>query len=117
MRDDINTAKALSYLYGIFKSAKDKIANNDSSVVDTLNTVVKTYSLIGLFKAVPAEFVAYVENKQVGDIPQQIKEKANARWQAKKSRDFATADALRNELLTLGYEIKDTKDGYEILKK
>ena len=55
--------------------------------------------------------------EEENDIPNQIKEKAEARWQAKKNRDFATADALRNEILSLGWEIKDNKDGYEIIKK
>ena len=51
------------------------------------------------------------------EIPDNIKAKAEARWLAKQNRDFATADALRNEISSLGYEIKDAKDGYEILKK
>lgn len=117
MRDDLNTAKALSYLFNIFKTAKEKIANNDKSVLATLGTVVKTYSLLGLFKTNPTEFVEYVESKTTGEIPEQIQQKAQARWQAKKNKDFATADALRNELSDLGYEIKDTKDGYEVIKK
>ena len=117
MRDDLNTAKALSYLHGIFKTAKEQITNGDREVLKTLNTVVKTYSLIGIFKTDANDFINYVESKQKDDVPSEVKEKAEARWQAKKNRDFATADTLRAEISSLGYEIKDTKDGYEILKK
>ena len=117
MRDDLNTAKALSYLHGIFKTAKEQITNGDREVLKTLNTVVKTYSLIGIFKTDANAFINYVESKQKDDVPSEVKEKAEARWQAKKNRDFATADTLRAEISSLGYEIKDTKDGYEILKK
>jgi cysteinyl-tRNA synthetase len=33
---------------------------------------------------------------------------------ARKEKDYATADAIRNELASLGYVVKNTKDGYEI---
>lgn len=50
------------------------------------------------------------------DIPEDIKELAEKRWNAKKSKDWATADALRNEIISKGYQLLDTKDGYEIKK-
>lgn len=50
------------------------------------------------------------------DIPEDIKELAEKRWNAKKSKDWATADALRNEIISKGYQLLDTKNGYEIKK-
>ena len=35
------------------------------------------------------------------------------RMDAKKNKDWATSDKIRNELTALGFEIKDTKDGFE----
>ncbi len=115
MRDDLNTALALSYLFNIFKVAKEKIANNDLSVLATLNSVVKTYNLLGLFKADPEDFLKSVEKEE--EIPAEVKEKCEARWNAKKNKDFALADALRQEISALGYEVKDAREGYQILKK
>ena len=46
-----------------------------------------------------------------------IIEKAEKMQQARKEKDYATADAIRNELALLGYIVKNTKDGYEIEKK
>ncbi len=117
MRDDLNTAKAISYLFGIFKTAKEKVAKKDASVIATLNGVVKTYNLLGLFKSEPKEYIAFVENKASSDVPAKVKELCEKRWQAKKDRDFALADSLRAEISELGYEVKDTREGYEILKK
>jgi cysteinyl-tRNA synthetase len=37
----------------------------------------------------------------------------NMRLDAKKNKDWATSDKIRNELTALGFEIKDTKDGFE----
>jgi len=41
----------------------------------------------------------------------------NLRIEAKKKKDFETADQIRNKLQDLGFEIKDTKDGFEWKKK
>ena len=35
------------------------------------------------------------------------------RKQAKANKDWATSDKIRNELAALGFNVKDTKDGYE----
>jgi len=37
----------------------------------------------------------------------------NIRLDAKNNKDWATSDKIRNELTALGFEIKDTKDGFE----
>ena len=34
------------------------------------------------------------------------------RQQAKANKDWATSDKIRNELTALGFEVKDTKDGF-----
>lgn len=117
MRDDLNTAKALSLLFGIFKTAKEKISNKDKTVLATLNSVVETYSLLGLFTEDPNKFVSYVLSKQSSNIPEEITNLAKERWQAKKDRDFSKADELREKISNLGYEVKDTREGFEIIKK
>ena len=51
------------------------------------------------------------------EIPAEILEKAENRWQAKLNRDWEVADTLRAELLNLGYEILDSKTEYKVVKK
>lgn len=117
MRDDLNTAKAISYLFGIFKTAKEKISEGDKSVLALLNSVVNTYRLLGLFKANPDDFVSYVKEKSQVEIPAEVQKKAEERWLAKKNKDFALADKLRDEISELGFVVKDTREGFQILKK
>ena len=117
MRDDLNTAKAISYLFGIFKTAKEKISEGDKSVLALLNSVVNTYRLLGLFKANPDDFVSYVKEKSQVEIPPEVQKKAEKRWLAKKNKDFALADKLRDEISELGFVVKDTREGFQILKK
>ena len=50
------------------------------------------------------------------DIPNEIKDLAEKRWQAKKEKNFALSDSLRDEIQNKGYLVKDTRDGYEITK-
>lgn len=116
MRDDFNTAKALSYLFGIFKTIKEKIQNNDSSAIATVNSVVKTYSLLGLFKEDPKIFIEKFSTNN--SIPKDIFSLAEERKQARLNKDYATSDLLRDKILTLGYTILDKPHNeYEISKQ
>jgi cysteinyl-tRNA synthetase len=51
------------------------------------------------------------------EIPAEIADLAERRWLAKNAKDWPTADSLRKELESLGWLIKDNKDGYQILPK
>lgn len=96
INDDLNMPKAIACVQKMLKESRSQ---------DVYVCLMKFNDVLGL-------------NFEEDDIiPENIKEKAEQRWNAKKNRDFATADALRNEILDLGYEIKDTKDGYEIAKR
>ncbi len=117
MDDDFNTALALSDLFGIFKGISAKIAAGDKTAADDCAQVAKTYSLLGLFRKNPADYLAEVAAKNAVEIPEDVKALAEERWNAKKSRNWARADELRAELDKMGYAVKDSKDGYEITKK
>lgn len=117
MDDDFNTALALSDLFGIFKGISAKIVAGDKTAADDCAQVVKTYSILGLFKKNPADYLAEVAAKNAVEIPEEVKALAEERWNAKKSKNWTRADELRAELDKLGYAVKDGKDGYEITKK
>lgn len=119
MDDDFNTALALSYLYGYFKNISRKLAAGDASCADDVAQIRKTYSLLGLFKKDADKYLAEVAEKSGGEepVPEEVKTLAERRWQAKKDRNWAEADALRAQLDGLGYAVKDSKDGYEVIKK
>jgi cysteinyl-tRNA synthetase len=112
MDDDFNTALALSNLYGYFKKAKSLIAQGDALAGAMLAQIKKTYSLLGLFKK---EIKA--GEKPTEDIPAEIIAIAEERKLARQNKNWAESDRLRDEIFSLGYEIKDSKDGYTIIKK
>ncbi|MDE6597728.1 MAG: cysteine--tRNA ligase [Clostridia bacterium] len=117
MSDDFNTALALSDLFGLFKEISRKCAADDSSAADDVYQIRKTYSLLGLFKKDAKAYLEKYAQKADAEIPQNIKELAEKRWQAKQSKNWAEADKLRAELDSLGYVVKDSKDGYTIINK
>lgn len=48
-------------------------------------------------------------------VPDAIIALAKARWDAKQARDWQTSDRLRKELTDAGWQVKDKKEGYDIL--
>lgn len=117
MDDDFNTALALSLLFGYFKAAKAKIAANDLSAGADLNQIKNTYSLLGLFKSDADEFLNGVKAKSESEIPAEVIAIAEERLNFRKEKNWAKSDELRDKISALGYEIKDSKDGYTINKK
>ena len=117
MDDDFNTALALSNLFGYFKDMKKCL--NAGELFTALAYAVqirKTYSLLGLFKKNAGEYVAWYEQKNSSSIPEEVVKIANERFEARKNKDWAKSDELRNKLAELGYLVKDSKDGYELTK-
>ena len=69
---------------------------------------------VGLLQASPAEYAARTRKRRLGLrglAEGDVAKKVSARADAKAARDFATADALRAELTSLGVELTDRPDG------
>ena len=99
MGSDINTSQALTVLYDVLKA-------------DT-NDATKR-ALIEDFDQVLSLGLLAEEEGETGADPELvawIAEKIAERKAAKKEKDFAKADAIRQELLDKGIEVKDTREG------
>ena len=101
--NDLNTSMAITLLYDVLKA--DTNAATKLAIVDSFDRVL-SLDLIGHALAddsadIDPEFEAYIK----GAIAK--------RAEAKKAKDYATADAIRNELLSKGVEIKDTREGVQ----
>lgn len=113
MSDDFNMAVAIANLFKYFKVIKQNLTTNPQQSIHDANAIRYSYSLLGLFKKTPDEFLAKIE----ADIPADVKKLADDRLDAKRAKNYALADELRAKIEDLGYEIQDRKDGYEIIKK
>ena len=116
MNDDFNTARAIGNLFKYFKVVNQKLKANDDSALADIKAIKEAYSILGLFVNDSTEVISYVENKNKADIPQEVVSLAEARKEAKQNKDYAKADELRAQITSLGYVVKDSKDGYTIEK-
>ncbi len=113
MSDDFNTALALSDLFGYFKEAGKLLSAGDSRARKITNQIRKTYSLLGLFKRDADD---YAEKYAKEEIPAEVVAVAEERKQARADKNWAKSDELREKLKSLGFAVKDGKDGYELTK-
>ncbi len=113
MSDDFNTALALSNLFGYAKEIRKTAAENAGLATALVRQIQKTYSLLGVFVREPKEYAALFA---VEEIPEEVKAVAEERFLARQNKDWAKSDELREKLTALGYAVKDSKTGYELIK-
>ena len=99
--NDVNTAMGLTLLYDVLK--EDLNGATKRAIIDDYDYVLS----LDLLKEPENEAAADVDPELVKYIEAKIEE----RKAAKKEKDFAKADAIRDELLSKGITIKDTREG------
>ena len=107
MDNDLNTSMAITALFNVLKAeinAKTKLA------------LIKEFD-----RVLSLDLIEQAENlknsSQEEEIPAEVLEIAQQRQEARKAKDFATADALREKILQMGYVIEETRQGTKISKK
>ena len=122
MDDDFNSAAALSNLHGIFKYAnnimktakKGNRVNTEITLVKILDSLHEAYGVIGMLGQNPEEFISEMKMKYLRGLEIDeaiIESKISERTEAKKSKNFELADAIRAELDSKGIILMDTVDG------
>jgi len=99
INDDLDTPKALVLLWDLIKDEKVSSADKKATVLDF-------DKVLGLG----------FENLKEEKIPEEVLKLVKEREEARKNKDFKKSDKLRNEINSLGYEIKDNSENYKIEK-
>lgn len=105
MDDDLNTADALAAVFELVRAANTAASVpgiDRSSLRKAARVLTELLDVLGLHTA------------QKDEIPAEIMTLVQARVAAKKARDFAKADALRDEILAKGYSVADTPQGPKV---
>ncbi|MCR5775777.1 MAG: cysteine--tRNA ligase [Lachnospiraceae bacterium] len=102
MDDDLNTADAISVIFDLVRLANTTAANGATKAyASTLrDSIVKLGEVLGL-----------VFETAKGDLDEDIEKLIEERQAARKAKDFARADEIRDELLARGIQLKDTREG------
>ena len=105
---NLNTPAALGAIFGVIGS--NPVANaNSETAKEMLHQFGSILYALGLR--------LFTVEKPALDIPKEILDLAEDRLHAKQSKDYAKADALRDALLSQGWIIKDTAEGFELEPK
>ncbi len=108
LADDLNVSKAIG---GIFTT----LAQLDKKELSKEETLTELKALNAVLNVLGIKLFQKVEEPKV-EIPEEIQQLAQQRWDAKQAKDWSTADELRNKLTESGWTILDKKDGFEIQK-
>ena len=102
MDDDFNTADAISAIFELVRFANTKLTveNSMACVKAVYDEIVELSDILGLIVEKKEEILAE-------DIEKLIEERQAAR----KAKNFARADEIRNMLLEKGIILEDTREG------
>lgn len=111
MNDDLNSPIVIAHLFDgarMINTVLDKKATISAEDLEELKSVFHLfmYEILGL-----KEEAANNEAREeaYGKVVDMLLEQ---RMKAKANKDWATSDKIRDELAALGFEVKDTKDGF-----
>ena len=107
MDDDLNTADALSKLFELVTFIN---VNGKEQSKAALEHAAKAFDEM-------AEVLGILYNRNKDEIPAEVKALVEERTAVRKEKNWARADQIRDELAAMGYEVKDTPQGPQIIKK
>ncbi len=118
MDDDLNTSQAVAVIFDFAKEVNRTIAETENVNVEFFKNVKlfldrTAVGVLGIINF-DVEDKSLSEDLDINYIDQKIEERITA----KKEKNFALADKIRDELKALGVELKDSKEGttYKIVK-
>jgi cysteinyl-tRNA synthetase len=101
MSDDFNAAEALGHIFNLVKYCNKTNSKNAAEMIKQL------LSVLGFD----------MEQIKTTKIPEEVESLAIKREKARENKDYQTSDQLRDQILNMGYIIKDTPKGYQLTKK
>ena len=109
MDDDMNTADALSVIFELARDINTTLKEETLPKEKLLEMQRIFLTLTGV--------LGLLYKKDENEIPQEVMDLVAARGEARKAKDFAKADEIRAQIETLGYEVKETRQGTQVSKK
>jgi len=110
MDDDLNTANAITVLFEIVKTINtafmDDKPHSKEVLTKSADFLTKLGSVLGIFV-----------KKENDSLDAGIDEKIEKREEARKNKDWKTADAIRDELLAMDSILEDTPMGIKWRRK
>ncbi len=100
MEDDLNTADAISAIFEAVRYANSMTTPNKAELEMARATIIELGNVLGLLK-----------NIQKASLDEEIEALIEERTQARKNKNWALADKIRDDLKERGIVLEDTPDG------
>ena len=104
MEDDLNTADALSALFELAKDINTNLSANSNPSRELCDYALELFGEL-------ADVLGLLYQKKEHTLDQEIEELIRRRAEARKNKDWATADAIRDELKARHVVLEDTPQG------
>jgi cysteinyl-tRNA synthetase len=115
MNDDFNTPEAIAVLFGLSTEANKARQQNEMDLYQSLaHTLKYVAGYLGLLQRTTQ---AYLQSGQLQLNELEIEALIDQRANAKKNKDFAKSDAIRQDLLTKGIVLEDQPQGKTTWRK
>jgi len=110
VNDDLNLPRAFAAVFDLVRQTNGAVATMTKEV---------SSAVLGVFKRMDEVLgVIFFENeKKQEEIPAEVKQLLDARAEARKSKNWAESDRLRDEIAALGWTVKDSREGQSVTKK
>ena len=114
INDDLNTPIVIAELFDackIINQVNDGKATLTKDDIDELKDLFQTF-LIDIL-GIRTEIVAGDDAQALEPFEKAVDLLLEIRKESKAKKDWATSDLIRDRLAAIGFDIKDTKDGFE----
>jgi cysteinyl-tRNA synthetase len=101
VNDDLNVPKAFAALFELVRETNSKSGEGVRGIFKRMDEVLG---------------VIFFGKSEKSDIPEEVKALLEKRALARANKDWAQSDALRDEIASLGWSVKDSKEGQTCVK-
>jgi len=108
LEDDLNTADAITAVFELVRELNIMAADANTAKEQLLEGAKVFEELI--------DVLGLLYERKEEAIPQEVLDLVEQRAAARKAKDFAEADRIRDEIAALGYSVRETRQGVEIRK-
>ena len=111
MDDDFNTPEALAVMFELAREVNRAKQEQPDEAARLGGELKQLGAILGLLQQAPQIFLKGTQQQGMPLSESEIEAKIDQRIEAKANKDFAQADAIRDELAALGIILKDSREG------